>query len=327
MPIALTPRIQFASSPIALLRRGEIHHPERALARGDIVKVRRGIFAAREPWTALAPWDRYLARVHAVAVDHPDAVFCHESAAVLLGAAVFGDPGVVHLSVPPGATARTHGGIRTHIRTETHGIASSSGLMATDAMTTAVSLARERHPAIALAVADSVLRLAPWLSPDALRAENEGRASSRGRAVARWVIDRATPSAESPLESVSRAVGEWLGFPDPVLQHTFVSASGVVDRGDLWWPHLRLLGEADGDIKYGGGYGDPLEALQARRERDMRLLSGDVAAVAHFGWPEVTFVEPYRALMLGHGLRPVARENTAALAGVTRLLAPKRHRP
>ncbi|ALJ19910.1 hypothetical protein [Microbacterium sp. No. 7] len=317
--------ILFRPSPIALLRRDTLPHPERAIARGEAVKVRRGVFAEREAWRALAPWDRYLARVHAVALDHPGAVFCDESAAALLGAAVFGDPHVVHVSVPAGATSRQSGGIRTRVRTETDGILSSAGMTATDAVVTAVTLARHRHPVIGLAVADSILRLDRSLTRDMLRAENEHRASGRGRACARWVIDRATPLAESPLESVSRAVTEWLGFPDPVLQREFVATGGTTDRGDLWWPHLRLLAEADGDVKYDGTHGDPLEALQKRRTRDIRLLAGEVSKIAHFGWTEVTFVDPYRALLLGQGLQTVAPENTAALAGVKRLLAPRRH--
>ena len=236
-------------SPIALSRPANLPHPERAVSRGDAVRVRRGVYADAAEWRALAPWDRYLAEVHAVAMTRPDAVFSHESAAVLSGLPVFGRPEFVHVLDEPYARARGSAGVRTHT---THGerrLMELGGLILTAPCETAVDIARSRHPAAALAVADAALRADPLLTVDTLRGCNESRISSRGRARAREPLAGADGAAESPLESVSRAAIGWLGFAKPMLQVSFPDGSGSEDRCDFWWPGVGVVGESDGDIK------------------------------------------------------------------------------
>lgn len=316
MPLALR------QASVPLLRIEDTPHPERAVARGDIVKVRRGVYAPAEDWRSLAPWDRYLARVHAVALVNPYAVFCLESAAALLGLPVFGDPRTVHVIGSRSASARLVGGVRTHTASGDRVLDDVDGLFVASAADTAVDIARLRHPAVALSVADAALRADRTLHPGRLAAVNESRPSSRGRRLARWVLDRADGSAESPLESVDRAVIEWLGFPAPRLQVVFASPGGYADRPDFWWDEYSLMGEADGDIKYDGSLGDPLAALNARRDRDMRLRS-HARAVVHWGWKESVRYGTLRDLLNGAGLPIVAPESTAPLLTLQRLLAPR----
>lgn len=308
--------------PLVLWQADEVPHAERALARGEIVRVRHGVYAAAADWHALRPWQRYLARVHAVARRFPDALFSHESAAALLGMPVIADPVAVHTLVPPSGAARDVAGIRTHRSTSAHDVVAAGGLLMTSPGATAVTLARHRHPALGLAAADAALSIDPHLTPGAMRADNETRLSSRGRNIARWALDRATGRSESVLESISVATVEWLGFPPPELQRVFVAADGRMDRGDLWWDGHGLLGEPDGEFKYDGRFGDPAALLRARRERDLRLLAGGVRAVAHWGWIEVARVDPLRALLLGHGLPQVEPESPVPLRSLRRLLAP-----
>jgi hypothetical protein len=253
----------------------------------------------------------------------PDAVFCHESAAALLGLPGFGDPVTVHVLRNPGATARVTGGVRTHTSDTPRELTELEGMGLTTATETAVDLARSRQPALALAVADAVLRLDPGIAVEGLVAANESRASSRGRRQARWALHRATAQAETALESVSRAVVEWLGFPDPVLQHWFTSSSGERDRADMWWPDDKVIGEADGDLKYDGRFGDPVLLLRARRRRDARLRE-QVRSVAHWAWDEVVQFPQLRSILLGSGLRRIRVEDTARLFELRRVLAPVR---
>lgn len=311
-----------ASSPIALMRFGDLAHPERAVRRGEIVKVRAGVYAPARDWRALAPWERYLARVHAVALLRPDAVFSHESAAALLGLPIFGDPVTVHVLAAPGATARLVAGVRVHTWTGDREILQVAGLLVTSPADTAVDLARFRHAAIGLAVADAALRRDPDLTVDALLLLNEERASARGRARARWPLGSATAVAESALESISRAVAEWLGFPAPALQVRFSSPTGEDDRSDFVWCQIGLAGESDGDLKYDGRYGSPAEVLRAQRERDARMRRHHVRFVAHWGWHEATTVSPLRSLLRGAGLEPTMPENTAQLLTLRRAVSP-----
>lgn len=309
------------TSPVPLLRRTDVSHPERAVDRGDLVKVRHGVYSPADLWRALAPWDRYLARVHAVALLHPDAVFSHDSAAALLGLPVFGDPHTVHVLADPTGAARLVAGIRVHTHAADRTIVEIGGLLMSGILDTAVDLARLRHRAIGLAMADAALRADAGASAHLLAALNEARASKRGRAIARWALSRATPLAESPLESISRAAIEWLGFPPPILQVTFRTPGGVVDRSDMVWREVGLAGECDGDLKYDGRFGSPAALMARQSERDTRLRQ-HLRAVSHWGWREVTAIAPLRGILTGEGLRPVAAEDTAALFSLRRALSP-----
>ncbi|WP_036283278.1 type IV toxin-antitoxin system AbiEi family antitoxin domain-containing protein [Microbacterium luticocti] len=319
--LILDAMIAIRTSPIALVRWSEMPHAERAIARGEVVRVRRGVFALASEWSALAHWDRYLARVHAVALIHPDAVFCLESAAVLLGLPVMGDPVTVHVLLPPTGTSRQLAGVRTHRSAPERTIVRDAGINLTAPIDTAVDIARHRHNAFGLAVADAALRVDPVLDRDDLIRLNERRLSSRGRNIARWPLARATALAETALESVSRACVEWLGFPMPELQVTF-RTHGVEDRCDFLWRTYALCGEADGDLKYDGRFGDPRAILHLQSERDSRLRTR-FRAVAHWGWREATDVAPLRGILTGVGLPQVAPEDTAQLVSLRRALTPR----
>ncbi|MFT4211986.1 MAG: hypothetical protein QM626_08935 [Microbacterium sp.] len=306
--------------PFPLLLARDVPHPERAVRRGELVPVRRGIYAAAAAWRSAPPWDRYLARVHAFALVHPDAVFCLESAVTLTGFPIFGDPGVVHILRDDKGTAGVGADVRVHTAANPREILDLGGLAVTAPVETAVDIARCRPPAAALAVADAVLRLDETVSVERLVATNESRASSRGHRRARWALHRATPLAESTLESVSRAAIEWLGLPEPELQHWFTSRTGERDRSDMWWRDDKVAGEADGDVKYDGRFGDATTALRGRRRRDGRLRE-HVRSVAHWAWDEVRDVTQLRAILLGAGVRRIRPEDTARLLELRRTLA------
>lgn len=250
----------------------------------------------------------------------PDAVFSHESAAALHGLPGFGDPVMVHLLRDPSGTARTIGGVRTHTTEVPRELMELGGVGLTTPAETAVDIARTRHGAHALAVADAVLRLDTTMTAERLVATNEARGSSRGRRQARWALHRASGVPESTLESVSRAAIEWLGFPDPVLQQWFTSRSGERDRSDMWWPEDKVAGEADGDLKYDGRFGDPAMLLRTRRRRDGRLRE-HVRSVAHWAWEEVARYAQLRSILLGAGLRRIRPEDTARLFELQRALS------
>ena len=291
------------------------------------MQIRRGVYASAPLWKALAPWDRYLARVHAAAMIYPDAVFCLESAAVLLGMPVFGDPVIVHMLMGPTATARQISGVRVHKSRPERTIHEISGLGVTSPADTAVDLARHRHNAVGLAAADAAVRSDPTLTRDALLALNESRSSARGRRIARWPLSRCTALAETALESISRAAIEWLGFPAPELQVVFRSGTGEADRSDCFWREASLAGEADGDIKYDGRFGDPRTILWKQRQRDTRLRRAHVREIAHWGWSDATGHEPLRDILTGAGLRPIGPEDSQQLASMKRLLAPRAPHP
>ncbi|MEU1970138.1 hypothetical protein ABZ477_00600 [Microbacterium sp. NPDC019599] len=270
-------------------------------------------------WSALRPWERYLAKVHATALRYPEARFVLESAAALRGLPVIGEPADVHVVDEPLATSRAVSGVRVHTAQALPDIREVGGLLVAAPEEIAVDMARLRHHAIGLAVAGMVMRQHPEIDPAALRELNRIRRSSRGRRHARWVIERATGEAESTLELVSLAAIEWLGFPEPELQKWILGPdAGRDDRLDFWWEATRTGGEADGDSKYDGQ--DAAAMLRTRRDRDARLLDRGVSATAHWGWTDVSRVTPLRAALLAAGLKPERPEDTAELRSLTRVL-------
>ena len=308
--------------PLPLFRSSEIPHAERGVASGDLVRVSRGILAPGSLWRALPPWQRYEARVHAVAMTHPGVVFSHESAAAVRGLPVFGEPREVHVLETPGATARSSGGIRIHVTTGDRLFEDRGGLLVTSLADTVIDLARARHGAVGLAVADAALRIDTQLTVEKLVAQNEARANSRGRRLARWALHRGTPLAETVLESVSRAAIEWLGFADPELQVQF-RTDGVIDRVDMWWEGVLAIGEADGEVKYDGSLQPTAEAIRKEKERDRRLRR-HASGLAHWGWRDVAQVGPLRETLRHAGLRPVGPESSRELYRLSAVLQPPR---
>jgi hypothetical protein len=282
------------------------------------VRVRRGIFAPASLWWALPAWRRYEGRVHAVALAHPGVVFCRESAAALRGLPVFGDPLEIHVLDLPEATSRLSGGIRRHTTSDERVVERIGGIFVTSLADTVIDIARSRHHAIGLSVADAALRADSSLTVEALVAENERRASGRGRRIARWALHRATSVAETVLESVSRAAIEWLGFEDPELQVEF-RADGFRDRVDMWWAHARVIGEADGELKYDGSLQPPTDAIRKEKQRDLRLRR-QASGPVHWSWRDIAQVGPLREALLTAGLRPVQAEASLELHSLSALL-------
>jgi hypothetical protein len=301
-----------AASPVPLLRAAD--RPgvrlDREAALGRLVAVRPGVYAPAAQWRELTPWDRYLARVHAVALVSPHTVFCLESAAVLLRLPVIGEPALVHVLSTDG-TARESGGIRMHTTTDAREIVEVAGLLVTSPVEVAVDIARTRHAAVALAVADAVLRTQPTATVEQLVARNEARASSRGRRRARWALHRADGEAATALESVSRAVVEWLGFPTPELQHVVATELGEYAL-DLAWPRAGVGAETDGRLKYDGRYGAAADVVWAEKRRE-DALRRHLTGLARWGWAELHEPLALRRILIAAGLQPVAPVRTDEL--------------
>ena len=64
------------------------------------------------------------------------------------------------------------------------------------------------------------------------------------------VVRHADGRAESALESWTRGRFVTLRLPTPQLQRNVVGYSGWVARSDFLWEEYRVVGEADGKVKY-----------------------------------------------------------------------------
>lgn len=245
--------------------------------RHAYVRVRAGVYAPRAVWEALAPWERYLARVHAYALIAPHAIFAYESAAALRGMPIFGEPRDIHVFAPGRTSSRRFGDVCVHTGVDGRSVERLRGLLVTSALDTAIDLMRVLPPILGLAVGDAAV------SPTqggrvaredlvALAGEQEHR---RGRARLALLLPMVDARSESPGESVSRAVIVWSGFEPPELQVVFHS-DGHADRVDFAWRSRRAIGESDGYEKYVAA--TPEETAkrvvnEKRREDRLRRLS------------------------------------------------------
>ena len=90
--------------------------------------------------------------------------------------------------------------------------------------------------------------------------------------------------AESPLESVSRLVLNWLGLPRPEPQAWIFDQHGrLVGRVDFYWDQYGVFGEADGRVKYT----ELGETLAREKERHETLENLGLVGV-RWGWEYAT---------------------------------------
>jgi hypothetical protein len=303
--------VAFAPSPVPLVIAGE-HLAGRAPQHDkSLVRVRPGVYAPIADWSRLAPWERYLARVHATKVRIRDPVFCLESAAALLGLPLFGEPRHIHL-LARGARTVTRGDVVAHAFLDSRAAVSLRDTSATSVADTVLDLGRVLPPAFGLAVADAALHHGE-VSVESLRGRFAVQRARRGSRQIAWMLSEADPLAESVTESISRAVIGWLGYERPELQVKF-RYEGVDDRVDFYWRRRRTIGEADGFGKYDAGDTESSKArFIAEKVREDRLRRYERGFVR---WDSHDPFHPQRldAKLRAAGLIPERAPNVALLA-------------
>lgn len=269
-----------------------------------LIRVRPGVYVPKTAWNALAPWDRYLLRVHAVARSSRHAAFCLESALVLQGLPVLGEPADIHVLDSVGrrrGDVHMHGGIRNHR------VIALDGFSMTTPIDSAVAFARVAPRAHALAVADAVWRrraAEAGTGADGFLARATVQADRRGLRRVAWVQERVRAESESVGESVSRAVIEWLGYEEPELQVVFAS-EGFRDRVDFFWRAARVIGESDGYGKYDASSPEKMKAHFVDEKRREDRLRRQVRGFARWEWSDVMHPDRLDAKLRRAGLRPV----------------------
>lgn len=140
---------------------------------------------------------------------------------------------------------------------------------------TVLDIARVRPFRAGVVAADSALRRKLCTREDFMDAAAEC-ARWPGIRRARAVAGFASPLAESPLESISRAAFHAYQLPAPALQQWVTP----YDRVDFLWPRQRVIGEADGMAKYATA-----ESLRAEKS-GRRSSNGSEYRVVRWNWYE-----------------------------------------
>jgi hypothetical protein len=290
---------QFIVARDQRLGSGDIRILSRRYAKGELVRVRRGVYLDKQHWLSLKPWDRYARTAEAVALELPHADFCYETAALVWGLKLVGVPSHIHLAGAPAS----HAGVVKATTTAAMQPKSGStglegirgygvfrhcypvspvlrrGLSVTPLLRTAIDVMARSSFAKAVILADHIVNPLHFRGIATDKADLHAAAQTlRSGSRRRWVtraIDFADAQSGSPGESLSRAQMHLLGFPRPELQVGFQDRDGFVARTDFFWRDLRIVGEFDGDAKYLrdeylGGL-SAREAVLAEKKREDRL--------------------------------------------------------
>lgn len=277
----------------------------RARDAGVYTPLTRGCYCLSQEWEAWSPREKKLAQIFAHMKTHPEHVLSHHSAALLWEAPLLSLPSHIWVSAPS-----------AHVRARSSTIKVAAdralvcqqaglrqGIYITSPAQTAVDCARTLPVLDALCIADFMLH-----TKLCARAELETalqHVTGRGAARARNIADRMSGLAVSAAESIARNHLITWKFPLPSEQAE-LQVNGHLYRPDFLWEDLHLILEVDGDIKYSGTYGAPLDAIQRehRRQRDLEQLGYRVLRVR---WDDITrHPEHFRNLLLRYGLRPLA---------------------
>jgi hypothetical protein len=262
------------------------------LRRGELVQVRRGIYTSGAEWTAADPRTRHriavaaalLARGWDAGATSPPLVAGFRSAAWLwrlplrqgfdqLRSAA--EPG----SVPPVAidlvsgnrckrTYRAGVEVRPAALPAEH-IERIESVPVTSMPRTAVDLMRDLPFGDGVILADAVLR-AGTAHCELLALARECAGWPGGQS-ARTASEFADGRAESPAESLARALCKQFDLPLPELQVDLSDARGLIGRVDLLFRGQRTILEVDGEVKYTDSWTNAGSVLWREKQREDRL--------------------------------------------------------
>ena len=138
--------------------------------------------------------------------------------------------------------------VTTHRMTEAD-VTTVNGIPVVGPPLAAISVARQLSHRWQVAAFDAVLWNRTATEEDLYRLSEEWR-SRGGKATIDEAIARARRGAQTVLETMSRLALVDQGLPEPSLQVPFYDRAGLIGYVDMYWPDFRVIGEADGRVKY-----------------------------------------------------------------------------
>lgn len=280
----------------------------RTLVRsGRLVVIGHGIYVTQtvaSQFAGLEHGDHWLRAAAVLVAAGPGSVLSHQSAALAHNIDVIGQVDHVTMTTTqPGRRGRRNGVHRYQVVSRPE-IVRKFGLPVTTPLRTVIDLIRTLPFPEGVVAADCAARLGEITLAE-LRLEAERLPQRPGSVRLARAAYFADSQAESPLESLARAVFDDGGLPPPVLQMPIHGDRGFIGRVDFYWPQHKTIAEVDGAAKYA----DPDRARkQLWRDKALRETGHEVV---HFNWTEVT-TQPERVVMSIRAAFARAARNSAA---------------
>lgn len=251
------------------------------VASGDLVRIRHGYYTFADLWVPLDDVARHLVRARAVQHLLDDrAAMSHHTGVLAHGMVTWGlDLSKIHVTRLDGASGRTEGDIIHH-----------EGKLGADAVTNLnglLVLPADRSVLEAGTLATSEQSLVMLDSYLHSKLGDHSTLRRRFETMNRWgrtqhlhlPVRMANGASDGPGESRGRWLFWSSGLPAPTLQYEVRRADGsLVGVADWAWEQYRLLGEFDGEVKYGrflrpGETPGDAVFREKRREDEMREVT------------------------------------------------------
>ncbi|MFB9307640.1 hypothetical protein BJY17_002886 [Agromyces hippuratus] len=289
-----------------------------AVLDGRVERVRTGVYrptvrpdpslSAPEQWA-----EAYRSVVRAVAQTLTTPIFTGHSAVALAQLPIVGRwPNEVFV-LSKNEFGHRRAGVTSVARTREVPVESSGGFAVTALEFSLIQMCRRAPLAAALTAVDAAIHVSRTRAParttlERIHAEHERLLPYPRSLRVAAVLERATPFAETPLETVSRLVIEELGFPAPELQHElWLPELGRSAFLDFHWPDHGIGAEADGRGKYLGPGGVETTIETVLREKDREdAVRRQLRGFARWDWAEAWGRTVLFTKLRGAGL-PVVR--------------------
>jgi len=299
-----------AGSPFLLRTSSDLAHTgaERwqqsgAVRRGELHRVRHGVYTGAEGWKSSSARQRFVARARAAALSRPTGVvFSHVTAAVLLGLPLVGPlPPRLDILLVGAGGGRSERDIASHRSPDIPEITSLGDVAVTNLERTLVDVAASSSLVRSLPMIDHALRLG---LTDAGRLHSHARSRSPMRARSRVAraIDLGDGRADNPGESVSRARILDAGFEAPDLQRAFPLPENRSAIVDFYWSSIDLIGEFDGLLKYSRADGAADTQTLWREKRREDHLRADHHRIVRWSWDDAWAGAPLERLLARAGV-------------------------
>jgi hypothetical protein len=215
----------------------------RAVAQGQLVRIDRGVYRC----VGVAPSFRQRALAACVACGPPIAV-SHTSAAVLWTFDPVTSTSLIHVSVPPGRSARRTGVVAHRVRLPGEDVTPRFGVPVTSVCRTLLDLAGTMPESLVAHCIDDALRQGTASARQLLyQLDSPQRGPRRGQAELRRLLKARVGPGVPDSEGVAQLL-RWVaaaGLPRPVCDHPLVVA-GRRRCLDLAYPDYRIAIEFNG---------------------------------------------------------------------------------